>query len=213
MKIGIASDHRGYELKGKLIKYLSNKNFQIFDFGTNSKESVDYPKYAFKLGEGVVNGVVDFGIAICGTGIGISIACNKVKGIRCAKVSTSNEAKMTRLHNDANILALNGDMPLYRAKDIVDAFFSTNFSNEEKHINRIKQITDYENNNNLIKKQIREEKEKKILEEQETVEEEKRIEEKVENKKQEKVEEKQEEIKEEAKLKRTRKKKEGTKDE
>ena len=204
MKIGIASDHRGYELKGKLIKYLSNKNFQIFDFGTNSEESVDYPKYAFKLGEGVVNGVVDFGIAICGTGIGISIACNKVKGIRCAKVSTSNEAKMTRLHNDANILALNGDMPLYRAKDIVDAFFSTNFSNEDKHINRIKQITDYENNNNLIKKQIQEEKEKKLLEEQENVEEEKKIEEKVENEKQEKVEEKP---------KRTRRKKEGPKDE
>ena len=213
MKIGIASDHRGYELKGKLIKYLSNKNFQIFDFGTNSEESVDYPKYAFKLGEGVVNGVVDFGIAICGTGIGISIACNKVKGIRCAKVSTSNEAKMTRLHNDANILALNGDMPLYRAKDIVDAFFSTNFSNEDKHINRIKQITDYENNNNLIKKQIQEEKEKKILEEQEKLEEEKKIEENVENEKQEKVEETQEEIKEETKPKRTRKKKEGTKDE
>ena len=144
MKIGLASDHRGFELKNKLINYLKKKNFEIVDYGTNSTESVDYPKFAFTLGEAIVNKEVDFGIVICGTGIGISIACNKVKGIRCAKVDNAKEAKHTREDNDANIPALSGAMPVYRAKDIVDVFFSTNFSNLEKHVRRINQISDYE---------------------------------------------------------------------
>lgn len=144
MKIGLASDHRGFDLKNTLINYLKKKNFEIVDYGTNSTESVDYPKFAFTLGEAIINKEVDFGIVICGTGIGISIACNKVKGIRCAKVDNAKEAKHTREDNDANILALNGAMPVYRAKDIVDVFFSTDFSNLEKHIRRINQISEYE---------------------------------------------------------------------
>lgn len=161
MKIGIASDHGGFKLKTKLIKYLSKNNFQMYDYGTNSLDSVDYPKFAFKIGEAVVKGDIDFGVVICSTGIGISIACNKVRGVRCAKVDNVREAKFTRIDNNANVLALNGKMPLYRAKDIVDTFFATNFSNAERHINRINLITEYENNNNPIKKQVKEEKEKK----------------------------------------------------
>ncbi len=144
MKIGIASDHRGLRLKTKLIKYLVKKKFEVLDYGTNTTDSVDYPIYAFRLGEAIINHEVDYGIAICGSGIGISIACNKVKGIRCAKVDSPKEAKATRCDNDANILALNGSMPTFKALDIVDAFFKTPFSNEERHNRRIALIKDYE---------------------------------------------------------------------
>lgn len=144
MKIGIVSDHRGYRLKKILVEYLTKKNFEVFDFGTDSEASVDYPTYGFLIGEKVSSHEVDFGIAICGSGIGISIACNKVKGIRCAKVNTSKEAYHTRMDNDSNILALSGDLPSYKAKDIVDEFFSTDFSNIDRHINRIKMISAYE---------------------------------------------------------------------
>lgn len=160
MKIGIASDHRGFNLKTDLIKYLTKKNFNIVDFGTNSTMNTDYTNYAFILGESVAKKEVDFGIVVCGTGIGISIACNKVRGVRCAKVDNAKEAELTRKDNDANVLALNGSMPLYRAKDIVDVFFNTNFSGVERYINRINQITEYENNNNLIKREIEKEKKK-----------------------------------------------------
>lgn len=148
MKIAITSDHRGYPLKTELIKYLTKKNYEIVDMGTNSTEMVDYPEYAFKLGESVANKEVDFGIVVCGTGIGISIACNKVIGVRCAKVDNVKEAELTRKDNDANVLALNGSMPLYRAKDIVDTFFKTEFTNVERYINRINAISEYENNLN-----------------------------------------------------------------
>lgn len=146
MKIAIASDHKGYHLKVMLISYLKKKGFEIVDLGTDSVLSTDYPKFAFLLGETISNKVADYGIAVCGTGIGISIACNKVKGIRCAKVDNVKEAKLTRLHNDANILALNGNMLGFKAKDIVDVFFKTNFSNEERHIKRLKMIQEYEEN-------------------------------------------------------------------
>ena len=144
MRIGIASDHRGYELKCKLIDFFNKKNIEVLDCGTDSTESVDYPKYAFKLSTEVVNKKVDFGIVICGTGIGISIACNKVKGIRCAKVSTVEEAKHTREDNDANILALHGEMDESLAIEIVNTFINTEFSSLEKHVRRIKMISDYE---------------------------------------------------------------------
>lgn len=144
MKIAIASDHKGYHLKTTLITYLNKKGYEVLDIGTDSVISTDYPKYAFLLCEKVVNKEVDFGIVICATGIGISIACNKVKGIRCAKVDNTKEAKATRIDNDANVLALNGSMMSYKAKDIVDVFFKTNFSNGERHLKRLKMIEDYE---------------------------------------------------------------------
>ena len=141
MKIGIASDHRGYNLKEQ-IKNVSN--YEIIDYGTNSTESCDYPDYAYKLSQGVLNNEVDFGIAICGSGIGISIACNKVKGIRCAKVSTPEEAMYTRNDNDSNIVAFSEQTDLETALQIIDKFINTPFSNEEKHIRRINKIKEIE---------------------------------------------------------------------
>lgn len=141
MKIGIASDHRGYNLKEQ-IKNVSN--YEITDYGTNSTESCDYPDYAYKLSQGVLNNEVDFGIAICGSGIGISIACNKVKGIRCAKVSTPEEAMYTRNDNDSNIVAFSEQTDLQTALQIIDKFINTPFSNEEKHLRRINKIKEIE---------------------------------------------------------------------
>ena len=103
MKIGLASDHRGYKLKEYLKQILPTNNYEIVDFGTDSEVSTDYPDYAFAFGEAVVSKQVDLGVAICGSGIGISIACNKVKGIRCAKVSNKEEAQITRIDNNSNI--------------------------------------------------------------------------------------------------------------
>lgn len=142
MKIGIASDHRGVILKEKIKNYL-NDRYQIIDYGTNSIESVDYPLYAYKIGESVRDNKIDLGILICGTGIGMSIACNKVKKVRCAKVDNIKEVKYTRQDNDANIIAINGNMPLFRAKDITDVFLKTPFSNLERHKKRIEMLDNY----------------------------------------------------------------------
>ena len=147
MKIGFASDHRGYKLKEQLKKELETQ-YEIEDFGTNSEESTDYPDYAFKLGEAVRDNKVDFGVAICGSGIGISIACNKVKGIRCAKVTNKEEAMYTRNDNNSNIVAFGEKTSLQDAIDIVNTFINTPFSTEEKHKRRVDKIIRYEENNN-----------------------------------------------------------------
>lgn len=144
MKVGIVSDHRGYELKKELVKELTN--YELIDYGTYSTESVDYPDYAFLLGDKVVKKEVDYGIAICGSGIGISIACNKVNGIRCAKVNTVLDAKMTRLDNDANVIALSAKTNKNDAIELINTFLETKFSYEERHINRINKIKNYEEN-------------------------------------------------------------------
>lgn len=143
MKIGIANDHRGYKLKKYLVDELS-KDYEVVNLGTDYEDSVDYPDYAFMLGELVSSGEVDYGIAICGSGIGISIACNKVKGIRCAKVSNVEEAKYTREDNDANIVAFGEKTTEKDALDIVKTFIETPFSDLEKHMRRINKITKYE---------------------------------------------------------------------
>lgn len=144
MKIGFASDHRGYKLKKELINELKKENYEIIDYGTDSEESTDYPDYAFKLGENVVNKNVDFGVAICGSGIGISIACNKVKGIRCAKVSNKEEAEVTRIDNDSNIVAFGEKTSFDEAIAIVKTFINTESSDLEKHKRRINKIKEYE---------------------------------------------------------------------
>ena len=140
MKIGISSDHGGYELKEYIKEYLDKKNIEYIDYGTNSLDSVDYPDYGLKLAKGVVSGEVDKGIAICGTGIGISIACNKVAGIRCALCSDTYSARMSREHNDANILALGGrvigkDLAL----EIVSTWLKAEFQGgrHERRVNKI----------------------------------------------------------------------------
>ena len=144
MKIAIASDHRGYELKEYIKKHI--KNIEIVDLGTYSNKSVDYPDYAFKLGE-YVSKTNCFGVAICGSGIGISIACNKVKGIRCAKVNSIKEAIITKKDNNSNILSLSSSINKERAIKIVLSFINTTFSNEERHIKRINKIKEYEEKN------------------------------------------------------------------
>lgn len=140
MKIGITNDHAGVSMKNKLCKYLLKKGYEVYNYGTNTKDSVDYPDMAKKLTDAILDKTVDIGIAICNTGIGICMACNRVKGIRCAKVSDINEAKLTRIDNDANILALSAHTPLYRAKDILDVFLTTPFSNMERHQRRIEKL-------------------------------------------------------------------------
>lgn len=144
MRIGIASDHRGYKLKEQLKHML---DCEFIDYGTYSEESCDYPDFAFKLGEAVRDNKVDFGVAICGSGIGISIACNKVKGIRCAKVDNEEDAIYTREDNDANIVAFTSEKTIEEAELIVNNFINTNFSNLEKHQRRIDKIKDYEDLN------------------------------------------------------------------
>ena len=143
-KIGLASDHRGFELKQKLTNFLIKKGYTVIDYGCDNQEAHDYPEFGFKLGEAIRDKAIEKGIAICGSGIGISIACNKVKGVRCAKVTSVKETKYTRQDNDANIIAINGDMPLDKAEDITDTFLNTEFSNLERHKNRIKMLDDYD---------------------------------------------------------------------
>lgn len=147
MKIGIANDHRGYKLKLKIVDYLKKCGYEVEDYGSNSTTSVDYPDYGIMLGEKVRDKDVDYGIAICGSGIGISIACNKVKGIRCAKVNNTKEAKLCRQDNNANIIALNEKMFLFEAKDIIDTFLKTEYKKEERYQRRIDKISKYEENN------------------------------------------------------------------
>lgn len=144
MRLGIASDHRGYKLKEYLKKVLPTLNHEVIDFGTNSEESTDYPDYAFPLSEAVVSKEVDMGIAICGSGIGISIACNKVKGIRCARVTTVEDALVTRNDNDSNIVAFSGDLSESLALDIVKTFIEKEHSPEEKHHRRVSKLKAYE---------------------------------------------------------------------
>ena len=143
MIIAIASDHGGFELKGKGKEYLRSRDIKVVDLGTNSTESVDYPVYGKACAEAVASGKADRGIVCCGTGIGISITAKKIKGIRCALCHDCFSAKATRLHNDANMLAMGARVVgPGLAIEIVKNFLATDFSNEERHIRRIKQIED-----------------------------------------------------------------------
>ena len=146
MKVGITSDHRGVYLKGILVEYLEHNGYDVVDYGTDTDESVDFPVYAFKLGEGIKKKRVQYGIAICGTGIGMSIALNKLKGIYCAKISNISEAVLCRSHNDANVIAFSADIDDDLAKSMVDKFLTTPHSKEEKYDRRIKMIKDQEAN-------------------------------------------------------------------
>lgn len=143
MKIGIGSDHGGYELKEYIKEYLYEEGIDYVDFGTNSLDSVDYPDYGEKLSRAVVSGEVDRGIAICGTGIGISIACNKVKGIRCALCENIYSARMSVEHNNANILALGGRViGKDLAIEIVSTWLDSKFQGgrHERRVNKISSI-------------------------------------------------------------------------
>ena len=147
MNIGIANDHWGYDIKQKLTNYLTKKGYNVINYGSDSKEMSDHPDYAFKMCEALTQNEIIYGIAICGSGIGMSIACNKVKGIRCAKVSNEKEAKLCRLHNNANVIALSSELSMLEIKDIIDKFLTTDFSRIERYERRNKKISDYEVNN------------------------------------------------------------------
>ncbi|MBR3660445.1 MAG: RpiB/LacA/LacB family sugar-phosphate isomerase [Bacilli bacterium] len=142
IRLGFASDHRGYELKEKLIDYFKKQDniVDITDCGTNSLESCDYPDFAKLLGKLIQSNEIDYGIAICGSGIGISIALNKMKGVYCAKVNNAIEARYTRLDNNTNVVAISGDTNLEEAKKIVVNFINTEFSNLERHKIRIEKV-------------------------------------------------------------------------
>lgn len=144
IKIAIGTDHRGSEIKKKLIKNLETR-YKFIDCSEKNTDDDDYPDFAFEVGKQVVNNIADFGILICGTGIGMSIAANKVKGIRCALVHNKEEATLARLHNDANIIAIGSYNGIDTMVDLIDTFINTNVSNrEEKHTRRINKIINYE---------------------------------------------------------------------
>lgn len=148
MKVAIGCDHGGINLKPVLIEYLNKKGIEFKDFGTFSKDSTDYNEYGLNVAKSVANKEFDFGVLICGTGIGMSIVANKVKGVRCGHCHDVFSAKMTRLHNNANVLAL-GERVVGPGLmvEIVDAFLFTEFSNDERHIRRIEKILAQEKEN------------------------------------------------------------------
>ena len=139
--IALASDHGGFDLKESVKKHLTERGFEVKDFGTYDKNSCDYPDFGRAAAEAVASGECEKGIVICTTGIGISIVANKVPGIRCALCSETTTARLTREHNDANVLAMGGGMTgELLGNEIVDVFLDTPFSGLEKHARRISKI-------------------------------------------------------------------------
>jgi len=138
MKIAIGCDHGALALKNKLVSHLQEKGYEVCDFGTHTPDSCDYPVYAAAAARAVASGECDRGIVLCTTGIGISIAANKVKGIRCALLSDIKSAELTRLHNDTNMMALGAGMTgEILALEIVDTWLGTEFSGDARHQRRI----------------------------------------------------------------------------
>ena len=136
--IAIGSDHGGFDLKEAVVAHLKEQGVELKDYGCYDKNSCDYPIYGRAVAEAVAKGECEKGIVICTTGIGISITANKIKGIRCALCADTLSAKMTRLHNDANVLAMGGGIVGPNLGiSIVDAFLNTEFSEEEKHQRRV----------------------------------------------------------------------------
>ena len=146
MNIGITNDHRGVKAKQFLMEYLHDLGYNVINYGTNSEEPADFPDYAKKLGMGIKNKEVTLGIAICGTGIGMSIVLNKMKDIYCAKVSTISEATLSKAHNNANVIAISEEMDRELMKDIIKIFLETPFSNTPRYIVRNNKIRDIEYN-------------------------------------------------------------------
>lgn len=141
MKLVITSDHAGIELKAILKKHIESKGIEVEDMGPFDDSSVDYPDYAQAMCKEVVEERANLGIAICGTGIGMSIACNKVKGIRASLCSESYSARLTRLHNNSNVLCLGARVTgVELAIDIVDSYLESDFSGDDRHQRRINKL-------------------------------------------------------------------------
>ncbi|WP_432633345.1 ribose 5-phosphate isomerase B [Brachyspira sp.] len=150
MKIAIASDHTGVELKSEIIKYLKELGHTVDDFGTNSSESIDYPIYGKKVADEVAKGKYDGGVLICGTGIGISLAANKVKGIRAAVCSEPYSAKLSKMHNNSNIIAFGARVVgLDLAKMIVKEWIEAKFEGG-RHSKRVDLISKIENGEDIF---------------------------------------------------------------
>ncbi len=144
MKISIGSDHGGYDYKKIIIEYLKEKGHEVFDCGTDSTDSCHYPLYSFKTAEMVRDGKVERGILICRSGEGVSIAANKVKGVRCAIGYNETVSRLCREHNDANMIAFGADyFSVEEVKKMVDEFIKTPFGGD-KHQTRVQMIVDYE---------------------------------------------------------------------
>ncbi len=144
MKIALGSDHAGYILKEALKKHLDDKGIEFKDYGTFKMDSCDYPEYAYKVGQAVTTEEADLGILICGTGIGMSITANKIKGVRAALANNIEAAQMSRLHNDANVLCLGGRvLDEDAAIEIVETWLNTSFEGgrHQSRINLISQLT------------------------------------------------------------------------
>lgn len=147
MKIALACDHGGLNLKNAIKNHLEKKGYEVLDFGTDTTDSVDYPDFAYKAAKSVADKESECGILVCGTGIGIGIAANKVKGIRCATLGDTFSARMTKAHNDANMIALGERVTgIGLGLDIVDAYLNSSFEGG-RHQSRVDKITDIESNN------------------------------------------------------------------
>ena len=147
MKVSIACDHGALTLKNKIAAHLREAGYEVVDFGTHTPASCDYPEYAAAAARAVAGGECEKGIVLCTTGIGVSISANKVPGIRCALLSDPWSARMTRLHNDTNMMALGaGVVGENLALEIVDTWLTTEFSGEERHQRRIDKLMNLEKN-------------------------------------------------------------------
>ena len=145
MRIAIGCDHGALALKEALIPHLEKKGYEVKDFGTYTSASCDYPDFVGPAAQAVASGECDKGIALCTTGIGVSIVCNKVKGIRCALLSDVMSARLTREHNDTNMMALGaGVVGQMLAFEIIDTWLGTEFSHDERHQRRINKLMSYE---------------------------------------------------------------------
>ena len=147
MRIGIANDHSAVDMKNEIKAYLEGQGYEVINYGKDTNASCDYPEYGKKVAQAVVNGEVDRGIAICGTGVGIGLACNKVKGIRACTCSEPYSAEYSRRHNNANIITFGARViGIETAKQIVDVFMKTEFEGG-RHERRVAQLMDIENEN------------------------------------------------------------------
>ena len=144
MNIAIGSDHGGWKLKEEVKKYLENEGYDFKDFGTGDSNSCDYPDFGLPVAEAVARGEKDRGILICTTGIGMSITANKVPGVRAALCDNSEIARLSREHNDANILVLSAKMAEDKIIDILKTWLKTDFSRDERHVRRLKKVKQIE---------------------------------------------------------------------
>jgi ribose 5-phosphate isomerase B len=145
MKIAIGADHAGYVLKEQIREHLTAAGHEVVDYGTKSAESTDYPDYAKPVAEAVSDGDAERGILVCSTGVGMSIAANKVKGVRAALAFNTEEVQLTREHNDANVLALGARYTSVETADqLIDVFLKTPFSGGERHSRRIAKVAKLE---------------------------------------------------------------------